>query len=295
MQTRCSHCHHIFETADNNFGVSISCPECEGEFLAFQYVPSKKSVSALSDSDDGAEEVEETATETSSSTPKKKRKSTKQVIAERVATLQKQVNALIPLITSAAETKENESGCRMILDQIIMKALGYPFEEIKTEQAIQGKKADYVLTTNGDNVLVIEAKRVGTVLRDRQILQATSYAAYSGIRWALLTNLEIWQLYRVVTGDKLEAKLLFTIDMRGNLDLADAEYLYLISRDGIVRKGLLDTLWTKTNLLSNENLTNAMLTDDVVNKIRRHVTKDSSVKLTNDEVRSAMEDFLQLD
>ncbi|HPE73188.1 MAG TPA: type I restriction enzyme HsdR N-terminal domain-containing protein [Candidatus Competibacter sp.] len=108
----------------------------------------------------------------------------------------------------------NESQSRLLLDRILQDVLGYALSEIKTEQKIQGRAADYVLAPGGIDALVIEAKRLGAPLRDKQIFQATSYAAYAGIRWALLTNIVNWQLYRVATENKVETDLVFAIDLQ---------------------------------------------------------------------------------
>ena len=61
-------------------------------------------------------------------------------------------------------------------------------------------------------------------------------------------------------------------------------------------EGLLDKLCQKINTLSNENLINAILTDAVITKIRTTLIKETGGKLTNDDVRAAIEkDLFQLE
>ena len=66
---------------------------------------------------------------------------------------------------------------------MLQNILGYKIEDIKTEQKIEGRKADYVLSVKNEDVIVMEAKKIGMSLRDRHIFQATSYGAYSVYRF----------------------------------------------------------------------------------------------------------------
>jgi predicted type IV restriction endonuclease len=178
---------------------------------------------------------------------------------------------------------------------VIQHVLGYHISDIKKEQKIEGKKADYVLSIKGENVVVIEVKRIGMNLGEKQIFQAAAYGAYSGIRWVLLTNAIVWQLYRISTGEKIEHDLVFTIDLIDGIDSEEAEYFYLISKEGMSRKNLLENLWQKIRTLSSENIISSMLSEDVISKIRLNLNKLTGYKVTNDELRQVIEEkILQL-
>jgi hypothetical protein len=56
------------------------------------------------------------------------------------------------------EKNQNESSTRITLDHLQQDVLGYKMEEIKNEESIKGKKADYVLSARENNAIVIEAK-----------------------------------------------------------------------------------------------------------------------------------------
>ena len=132
------------------------------------------------------------------------------------------------------------------------------------------------------------------VLREKQIFQATSYGAYSGIKWALLTNLETWKLYHIATRDKVEADLVFSIDLLPELSQSDAELLVLISRYGIERKTLLEKLWNEVKALSHENVISAILTEDVINKIRLVIKRDTRCIIDNERIQNVVEEILQV-
>jgi predicted type IV restriction endonuclease len=182
----------------------------------------------------------------------------------------------------------------MILDKIFMESLGYKIDEIKAEQKIQGRKADYVLSVDNDDMLVVEAKRAGMRLQNKQIFQATSYGAYSGIKWALLTNLQIWQLYYISTQEKVEPNLVFSIDLTTDLTQEDFEKFILISRYGINKKRLLEKLWNEVNALSHENIISTMISEEVINKIRTIIKRDTGCNLENEKIQQSIEEILRI-
>jgi|GEM_PF-757916 len=222
--------------------------------------------------------------------PKRRRRRTLQdVLAAQVEEIKTRYRAIQPLLKRAMQDSPNESQSRLLLDRILQDVLGYALNEIKTEQKIQGRAADYVLAPDGADALVIEAKRLGAPLRDKQIFQATSYAAYAGIRWALLTNVVNWQLYRVATEDKVEADLVFALDVQNGLDDESAYRLMLLSKAGIARCELLEKLWRKKVALSPESLIAAILNEEVLNKIRAVLLRERGCPLTHQEIQEAIE------
>lgn len=232
----------------------------------------------------------EAAAPESAGGPKRRRRRTLQdLLAAQVEDLKTRYRAIQPLLKRALQDSPNESQSRLLLDRILQDVLGYALSEIKTEQKIQGRAADYVLAPGGVDALVIEAKRLGAPLRDKQIFQATSYAAYAGIRWALLTNVVNWQFYRVATEDKVEADLVFALDLQEGLDGDSAYRLMLLSKAGIARCELLEKLWRKKVALSQESLIAAILNEEVLNKIRAVLLRERGCPLTPQEIQEAIE------
>ena len=232
----------------------------------------------------------DTAESEAASGPKRRRRRDLQdVLTVQVEEIKTRYRAIQPLLKRALQDSPNESQSRLLLDRILQDVLGYALSEIKTEQKIQGRAADYVLAPDGVDALVIEAKRLGAPLRDKQIFQATSYAAYAGIRWALLTNVVNWQLYRVATEDKVEADLVFALDLQSGLDDDSAYRLMLLSKAGIARCELLEKLWRKKVALSPESLIAAILNEEVLNKIRAVLLRERGCPLTHQEIQEAIE------
>ncbi len=124
------------------------------------------------------------------------------------------------------------------------------------------------------------------------MFQATSYGAYSGIRWAILTNLSTWRVYHISTQDIVNANLVFSVDLLPDVRLDDCERLLLISRYGMNRKGLLEKRWNEVSALTRESLTRAILNDDVINKIRLIIKRDTGCGFDNEVIQRVVEEML---
>ena len=222
------------------------------------------------------------------------KKSTTQTLDKKVKELQENIGKFLPQINSAVEQKINESNTRMILDKMFMEAFGYEIDEIKAEPRIKGRRADYILSVDNEDMLVVEAKKAGMRLQAKHIFQATSYGAYSGIKWALLTNLQTWQLYYVSMQEKVEENLVFSIDLTGDLELEDFEKLILISRYGISKKRMLEKLWSEVNALRHENIISALFSEEVINKIRLTLKKDTGCNIANEKIQKTIEEILPI-
>lgn len=211
---------------------------------------------------------------------------------KRAVKLQQALQKFLPQINAAVANNANESNTRMILDRILLDVFGYSMEEVKAEQKIQGRKADYVLAVDEEDVIVGESKRAGLTLRDKHVFQATSYGAYSGIRWALLTNLSTWQIYHISMQNIVDANLVFSVNLLPEISLEDCEKLVLISRFGMMQKGALERCWREVSALTRENLIQAILTEDVVKAIRIAIRRDTGCNFDNDLIQQTLLDVL---
>lgn len=220
------------------------------------------------------------------------RSTAQEQLAEPISRLRTGLETWLSSIRAAFDLRQNESGTRLLLDRLLQDALGYPIHDIKTEQNIQGRKADYVLMVDGREALVIEVKRIGMNLKDRQVFQATAYGAYAGIRWALLTNLLEWQLYRISISDKIESHLVFSVDVRTDLDDEAAYHLALLSPEGMRRPALLESLLSRVNALGKESVVRALLHQKVLERVRRILSHQAGCALTFEEVQAAVEKLI---
>lgn len=283
MYTICTNdsCRQQYKIKPEILGSRARCKKCNTIFIVEKHSmhPSMVAVGDNVEESEGENEQDD----------KKKRKSPKEVMEEHIRNIQQSVNGIMPHLNLSLERNDNESDTRLLIDQMLQNILSYKIEDIKTEQKIEGRKADYILSVNNQDVIIIEAKRMGMSLRSQQTFQATSYGAHSGIKWVILTNGLVWQLYHISTGNKIETDIVFTIELMDGLDDEEAYYFYLISKHGMSRKNLLLNLWQKISTLCYDNIVSAILTEDVISKIRMVLTKKTGFKVTDDEVRNVIE------
>jgi len=289
MFTICSNgeCSQQYKIKAEMVGGMARCKRCNHVFTVEEYIKRPKLIDL--------EPPEEETPAEESSDDAKRRRSSKEIMAEHIDRIKKEVNSFIPRLNLSYEKKDNESDTRLLINKMLQNILGYAIEDIKTEQKIEGRRADYVLSVKGEDRIVIEAKKIGMTLGERQIFQATSYGAYAGIKWAILTNGLVWQLYHISIGEKVETDLIFTIDLMDGLDDEEASCFYLISKHGMSRKNLLDNRWRKISAMCHDNIVNAILTDEVIAKIRKILNKQTGFRVTDDDLRIAIEEnILQL-
>ena len=97
--------------------------------------------------------------------------------------------------------RRSEYNTRILLIDPVLRKLGWDVEEpelVQMEVELarpKGLRADYVLLEHGEYVAIVEAKSFGRDLRDGRG-QAVEYAGYADVPLFVLTDGNLWQLYR---------------------------------------------------------------------------------------------------
>jgi len=278
MWSRCPICKSSFEVDAGMFSKFVQCPSCKQQFMAeLTFEPPTDVVN--NDSQMQKQPPAESKTQL-----------LQQEAIARIASIAEKIKELQPLIDHALQNSSNESSTKLIIDRVLQDALGYDIHDILMEKNIQGKKADYVLSVQGKPVLVLEAKRIGLELKEQQVIQATSYGAYSGIKWALLTNLRVWKLYYInFDAGKITPELILEIDLRDGLSKEEASYFYMFSKHGMENQGFLEKMRLKVKALCRENLLTALLSEAVISQLCKTLTEMSQCRLTDVDIRKAVE------
>lgn len=212
-----------------------------------------------------------------------------QAMIENEIRINKKIKENLPDIKKAVQQKLNESNTRMILDRVFMDILGYKMDEVQAEVKIQGRRADYVLSINDNEVIVVEAKKAGMTLKDEQIFQATSYGAYSGIKYVLLTNLSEFVLFKIKTDGVVEYDAIFSVDLLGDIGINDIKNLALISRYGMTKVELLDTLCDQVIATDPSNIGRLLLTGEIIDKLKEIINRDQNLDVTQEQIQETLE------
>ena len=196
-----------------------------------------------------------------------------------------------PILSAAKSRDVNESDTAIIVTDMLSEIFGYDkYSEITSEFAIRGTSCDLALKMDGAIHCLIEVKAIGIELKDAHVKQAVDYAANQGIDWTILTNGVSWKIYKVCFSKPIDQELVAEYDIQALNSKEDAhlELLYLITKEG-GQKSVLDDFHTQKQALSRFFLGAMVLSDSVLNVIRRELKRVSpDVKIEVEQIREVL-------
>lgn len=190
-----------------------------------------------------------------------------------------------------------EADTRLLVTDILCDLLGFDkYEDLTAEYQVKGEFADYGIRVDKQLTAFVEIKRVTQKLNASHLRQVENYALKNGVNWAILTNAQHWQVYHIqhVAGETSEASLVFEVDLldastkpKDKIDL-----LMSVTREGL-SKGLLDEKWKSRFVSSPKALRPILLSDTIVNEIRKELWRQFRSRVDEAELRSALEAMLK--
>ncbi len=187
----------------------------------------------------------------------------------------------------------NESATRIYVNEFLQDVLGYTFdEEIKTEYAIKGEYADYVIQLKRKKNFVVEVKAMSIDLNEKHLRQAQNYAANEGIDWILLFNGKQIQLYRLLFTKPIKNQLIIDLDLGDITHMRKASEQLLALTKHSVEKGELEEFWKRVDALTPASLLKTIYTEDVIRAVRLKVKKQSGISFSQDEILSAVHSLI---
>lgn len=205
-------------------------------------------------------------------------------VAERLSSGLKKFQ---PVLASARARDVNESDTVILVTDILADVFGYDkYSEITSECAIRGTWCDLAIKQDGKFRLLIEVKAIGTELKDPHTKQAVDYAANQGTDWVVLTNGEVWRIYRVTFAKPVTSELVLEVNLatlQPRRD-ADLQLLYNFTRDGWT-KSAIDEFHTQRQALSRFVIAALLQTQPVLDVMRRELRRLSpDVRISTDEI-----------
>jgi hypothetical protein len=195
-----------------------------------------------------------------------------------------------PILSAAKDRDVNESDTSMIITDLMAEMYGYDkYNEVTRELCIRGTFCDLATRIDGKFQLLIEVKAVGIDLRDIHVKQAIDYAANQGIEWVALTNGTVWRVFRVIFGKPINFELVIEFDL---LQLSpkredDLQGLYLLTREGMLKSGLY-AYHDQRQATSRFVLGALLVTDPVLDTLRRELRRLADVKVENEELAAVL-------
>lgn len=208
--------------------------------------------------------------------------------------IRKPLKKFIPHLIAARDQNLNEADVVVRLIKLLEDVLGYDgLSEITREMNLKDKYVDLAVKIDGTVKFLIEAKSAGTELRDRHIEQAERYAAENNIRWVLLTNGIVWNLYHLTFDEGIEYTRAFSIDVTADLDRC-AECIALLHRTS-VRKNGLDDFWAHQVALSPESIGRALFHENTLRLMRREIRRKEGLGVDEEDLAKSIHDMLSVE
>lgn len=196
-----------------------------------------------------------------------------------------------PILTSAKSRDVNESDTVIIITDMLADVFGYDkYSEITSELCIRGTYCDLAIKIEGKIHILLEAKAIGTDLKEAHLKQAVDYAANAGIEWVALTNGVTWQIYRVIFGQPISQELVAEFDFLALNFKSDSnlETLYLMTKEGLC-KSVLNDYHEQRQAMNRFFLGAMVVTDPVLEVVRRELRRVSpGVKIDIEDIRKAL-------
>jgi predicted type IV restriction endonuclease len=213
-------------------------------------------------------------------------------VSERLATGLKRFQ---PILASAKSRDVNESDTSMIATDLLAEVFGYDkYSEVTRELCIRGTFCDLATRIDGKFQMIIEVKAIGLELKDSHVKQAVDYAANQGIEWVSLTNGNVWKVFKVTFGKPIGMDLVLDIDLLNlNPKTSDhLENLYLLTRESMLKSGLY-AYHDHQQATNKFYLAAVIVSEPVVETIRRELRRLSDVKLEIEEIQTALGDVIK--
>jgi hypothetical protein len=209
-------------------------------------------------------------------------------VAERLAA---GIKRFQPILASAKSRDVGESDTVIIITDMLSEVFGYDkYSEITSETSIRGTWCDLALKIDGTIEFLIEAKAIGLDLKDAHTKQAVDYSANQGTDWVLLTNAEIWRVYKVTFAKPIDSELVLEINFSqlNPKKSSDIDLLYHLTREGWL-KSALGEFQAQKQALSKFFLGAMVLTNPVLEVIRRELRRLSpDVKIDLEQIKSVL-------
>jgi predicted type IV restriction endonuclease len=183
----------------------------------------------------------------------------------------------------------NEGDTRLLVTDFLCEALGYDkYEDLTTEYLVKGEFADYGIRIDRQLVGFIEVKRIAQQLLERHLRQVQNYAVNEGVEWMILTNGAVWQVYHLTAGLPVSVDLVIDVDLFSDVSTAKkADDLFYLTREAMKRERLND-LWKERAATSPSALAKIVLSEPVVDAVRRAVRRNSGLNPDADAVLDAL-------
>jgi hypothetical protein len=214
-----------------------------------------------------------------------------QVPSKVASRLSAAIKRFQPIVAAAKSRDANESDTVIIVTDMLSEVFGYDkYSEITSECSIRGTWCDLAIKIDGTFEYLIEVKAIGLELKDSYTKQAIDYSANQGTDWVLLTNAEVWRIYKVTFAKPIASDLVLEINFAelNAKKSSDLELLYNLTREGWM-KSALGEFHTQQQALSRFFMGALVVSNPVLEVLRRELRRISpDVRIGLEQIKSVL-------
>ncbi|QDT69691.1 hypothetical protein MalM25_26310 [Planctomycetes bacterium MalM25] len=280
----------IFRKHEALVGKNVRCPRCHTRFALTLEEASEKDRIAIE-----ADQAERSA-------KRKKRRTKHEIRYEHVATAREGFRALHERLSAIAnEKRSSEEQVRVWCIDVLRTALGYEDAQLDTESKVMGGRVDIAIKEQDEVQLIIECKNIRSRLRNNVREQAGVYAATLSAPWAVVTNGDIWKLYRVTPQKGMSPRMDLVFDValldEDGISDEDAEKLYLLSHRAL-SSGDTESEYHGVRCSGPSRVYEALFSERVLSAMRIELASsykeetEQSVKLSDEDAEDALKNLL---
>jgi hypothetical protein len=191
-----------------------------------------------------------------------------------------------PILAAAKARDAGEADTVTIIKDMLGDVFGYDkYSEVTSEHAIKGTYCDLAIKIDNTLQTLIEVKAIGLELKDNHVKQAVDYAANQGVTWVVLTNGIIWRIYKVTFEKPIGQELVVDLDFLSLKPKSDFEDLYLWCKEAWGASSALDEFEARKQALSRFLIGAVILSDSVLEVIRRELRRVSQLSKASADVK----------
>ncbi len=187
----------------------------------------------------------------------------------------KQVPRFKKILDKAYSRDINESDTVTIITDMLCEIFGYDrYDEITSEYAIRNTYCDLAVKINDEVNYLIEVKSISIDLKEQHLRQAVNYGANEGIKWVILTNGYIWQVFNIQLKKTVQYEKVFEINFAeiSPRKKEVQEMLFTLSREG-ASKDVITEYQDKVSAVNRYVISALLLNSPVTDCIRRELRK----------------------
>ncbi len=291
----CDECRTRIKIVEKNrplIGKAVRCPKCRTLFTLILDTPSNAEQNAIAAEEERTRET------------KQKRRTQDEIRSAHIEKALAGFKSLHGRLQNLAQEAGNkEEQVRIWCVDALRTALGYNDDEIETERRVLNGRIDIAIKRDGKVLVVIECKAIRSRLNSNVLAQAGTYAATLSASWIVLTNGDIWKLYRVIPrhGHEPVLELVFDVSLldEDGISDRDAENLYLLTSRAM-SCGDTEKSYHRVVCKNSVRLRSALFSDRVIKAMRLELVQgyesesQTKVQITDEEMLDALRDEFDL-